>query len=76
MVILTVMVDVIFSEGRVLCSFPYLHIMVLFHVILMAHCFCVLYLAEERNEFFLSPPPQQEPVSFHILTYAGWLFIS
>jgi len=28
MVILTVMVDVIFSEGRVVCSFPYLHIMV------------------------------------------------
>jgi hypothetical protein len=30
MVILTVMVGVIFSEGRVVCSFPYLHIMVFF----------------------------------------------
>ena len=30
MVILTVMVDVMFSEGRVVCSFPYRHIMVFF----------------------------------------------
>jgi hypothetical protein len=71
-----VMVDVIFSEGRVVCSFPYLHIMVFFVSFWWLVTFSTLLLcamlAEERNSFFFSVSlsflPPQEPVSFHILT--------